>query len=319
LSEKDLVNPFISIISSTFADMKQILITGASGQLGRAFARLASFYPQFSFHLADREVLDLSHLNTIASYFDQHHFDACINCGAYTAVDKAESDIELATLINTKAPEYVAKACARKNIPLIHYSTDYVYHNQQNTPFIETDATSPKGVYAQTKLAGSLAALAAHQQTMVIRTSWVYSPFGHNFVKTMLRLGRERDTLNIVFDQIGTPTYACDLAKATLDILNQTLVKDEVEPLHGFFHYSNEGICSWYDFALAIFELTGIACQVHPIRSSEYPTPARRPAFSVLDKQKIKTTFQVSIPHWRASLAKCLDRIKMEEKEKTQG
>lgn len=295
--------------------MKQLLITGANGQLGRAFASLAALYPQFSFHLTDREMLDLAQPNTIQSYFDQQHFDCCINCAAYTAVDKAETDIELATLINTKAPEYLAKTCAKKGIPLIQYSTDYVYHSQQNTPFVETDITSPKGVYAQTKLAGSLAALAAHHQTMIIRTSWVYAPFGHNFVKTMLRLGNERDSLNIVYDQIGTPTYACDLAKATLDILKKTLVKDETDELHGFFHYSNEGVCSWYDFALAIFELAGIECKVAPIRSSEYPTPAQRPTFSVLDKQKIKTTFQLNIPHWKTSLARCLDQIKIEDKK----
>ncbi len=230
-----------------------------------------------------------------------------INCAAYTAVDKAEIESRKARKINVFGTKYLAEACAELGIPLIHFSTDYVYHNRQNTPFLETDPVSPKGVYARTKLAGERAALRAQPLSMIIRTSWVYSNFGQNFVKTMLRLGSERATLKVVADQIGSPTYAPGLAEAVLSII-QKVESGEVpkESIAGIWHYSNEGVASWYDFAAAIFEIENILCQVRPIATKDYPTPAKRPPFSVLDKSKIKAAFGLEIPHWRESLRRCL-------------
>jgi dTDP-4-dehydrorhamnose reductase len=233
-----------------------------------------------------------------------------INCAAYTAVDKAENDVKLATKINVNGARNLAKACQKYDATLIHISTDYVYHNNQNTPFKEGDKVSPKGVYAKTKLRGDNAVLKFCDKGVILRTSWVYGTFGHNFVKTMLRLGKERESLNVVFDQIGTPTYARDLAKAILKIIykveNQQV---EAAQLRGIFHYSNEGVTSWYDFTQAIFEMRGLSCKVSPIESSQYPTPAQRPPFSVLNKGKIKETFGIEIPHWRESLAECLKEL----------
>lgn len=289
--------------------MKNLLITGANGQLGQELKQLEQAYPWFRFITTDKSELDISQPAAIDAFFKKNQLDACINCAAYTAVDKAESEQEMAALVNVKATEWLAIACSEYDIPLIHFSTDYVYHSDHNRPFVETDATSPKSVYARTKLQGSLAALAANPKTIVIRTSWVYSSFGHNFVKTMLRLGEERDTLNIVYDQVGTPTYARDIASACLHIVQHLFEKPVEQSLYGIYHFSNEGVNSWYDFALAIFELTGIDCQVSPILSSQYPMAAARPAYSVLDKQKIKSTFGLEIPHWRASLKACLQAL----------
>ncbi len=288
--------------------MSRILVTGGAGQVGQELQFLADLYPGFDFIFTDVAELDITDSASVQAFFAQQPLDYCINCAAYTAVDKAESDLAPATRINVDGPRHLAEACAQAGIPFLQLSTDYVYHNQQNTPFKEGDPTSPQGVYAATKLDGDLAALAAHPAgAMVIRTSWVYSSFGHNFVKTMLRLGKERDQLRVVFDQIGTPTYARDLAVAMLDILQQAEQTPELkQQLKGVYHYSNEGVCSWYDFALAIFELCDIHCRVAPIESSEYPTPAARPPFSVLNKAKIKQTFGLEIPHWRESLLACL-------------
>jgi dTDP-4-dehydrorhamnose reductase len=289
--------------------MKNLLITGANGQVGQALKQLEQDYPMFRFITTDRLELDISQPEAIAAFFSTNKPDACINCAAYTAVDKAESEQQLATLINVKATEWLAMACSEYDIPFIHFSTDYVYHSTHNRPFVETDATSPKSIYAQTKLQGSLAALAANPKTMIIRTSWVYSYAGHNFVKTMLRLGQERDQLHVVYDQVGTPTYAGDIARACLDVLQHIFEQTDDQPAYGVYHFSNEGVCSWYDFALAIFELTGTDCQVMPILSSQYPTAAARPPYSVLDKQKIKSTFGLVIPHWRTSLKACLQAL----------
>lgn len=287
--------------------MKHILITGANGQLGQSFKKIAADFPGFHLHFLGREKLDITQKAAVDQLFQSQAFDYCINCAAYTAVDRAESEPEQAKQINVVGLENLATACQQKNIPLFHFSTDYVYHNQQNTPFKESDSTHPQSVYAQSKLVGEKAAQAIHNQVVIIRTSWVYSEFGHNFVRTMLRLGQERDQLRVVFDQIGSPTYAPDLAKAVLQIIAK-VESGEIgkAALNSIYHYSNEGVASWYDFALAIFEIKGINCQVEPIETSDFPTPAMRPPFSLLNKAKIKAAFGLKIPHWRESLEHCL-------------
>lgn len=290
--------------------MAHILITGAGGQLGREFKILSALFPDFSFSALDRSALDIGNAEAVNRYFDEHAVNYCINCAAYTAVDRAESEPDLAHLVNVTAVENLAKACARHTAPLIHFSTDYVYHNDhQNAPFRETEEATPKGVYARTKLEGEYAALKNHANSMIIRTSWVYAAFGHNFYNTMLRLGREREHIRVVFDQIGTPTYARDLAEAVLRIIQMKERKEKpLDALSGIYHYSNEGVCSWYDFALAIFELHKIQCSVEPIVTADYPTPALRPPFSLLNKAKIKETFALKIRHWRAALKDCTEK-----------
>ena len=287
-----------------------ILITGAQGQLGNEFRFLSFTHPHFRFIFTDVDGLDITKPQQVMRFFEKNAIQFVVNCAAYTAVDKAETDVTLATKINVNGSRNLAKACQAHGATMIQISTDYVYHNHQNTPFKEGDKASPKGVYAKTKLRGDLAALKFCERTLVIRTSWVYGIYGHNFVKTMLRLGKERPSLNVVFDQIGTPTNARDLAKAVLKII-QKVNNEEVSPeiLRGVFHYSNEGVTSWYDFTKAIFEIRDIDCQVHPIESSQYPTPAARPPFSVLNKQKIKDVFGIEIPHWRDSLKAVLKEL----------
>ena len=289
--------------------MKKILVTGANGQLGKCFRQLEA--PGYQFVFAGSADLDVSNARNVKAFFDAHQPDWCVNCAAYTAVDKAETEPEQARKVNRNGPANLARECARLNIPLLHFSTDYVYHNGQNTPFVETDKVSPKGVYARTKQAGEQAAMKAHPTgTMVIRTSWVYAPFGNNFVRTMLRLGAERPALNVVFDQIGTPTYAPDLAAAMLEIIQKSDKSPEFKAkTPGIWHYSNEGVTSWYDFATAIMQMARLDCKVSPIESSQYPTPAQRPHFSVLNKGKIKAAFQLAIPHWTESLGRCLEVI----------
>ena len=290
--------------------MANILVTGSNGQVGRELQFLATQFPQHQFTFTDVEELDITSPDSVNAFFRKNNFDFCLNCAAYTAVDKAESEVALATKINVDGVKNLAQACLFNQTFLIQLSTDYVYHNQQNTPFKEGDATNPQGVYAQTKLDGDLAALKIHLNTMVIRTSWVYSSYGHNFVKTMLRLGKEREHLNVVFDQIGTPTYARDLAATILNIVesisNSTIPSVNCQ---GIFHYSNEGVSSWYDFAKAIFDISNINCTVSPIETKDYPTPASRPPFSVLNKGKIKSTFNSTIPHWRDGLRRCLEAL----------
>lgn len=287
--------------------MKTILLTGANGQIGRELQEAVVDYANFEMIAADRALLDITDEHAVKAYFDDNQIDICINCAAYTAVDKAEENSEQAYLINKTAVGHLASICKERNIQLIHFSTDYVYHNDQNHPFKEEDETAPKSVYATSKLEGEQLAFAKYPECMVIRTSWVYSYYGHNFVKTMLRLGAERNHLSVVFDQIGTPTYAYDIAHAVLQILSKG------QGIAGLYHYSNEGVTSWYDFAVAIFEINELSCKVTPIESKDYPTPAKRPPFSVLNKEKIKTAFQLDIPHWRLSLQHCLERLLEEE------
>lgn len=289
-----------------------ILVTGANGQLGQCFQQLAAAFPRQTFHFAGSDVLDIADERAVKHFFQAHrNIQWVVNCAAYTAVDKAESEPDKAKRINVTGTRVLAKACAANGATFIHFSTDYVYHSTQNTPFRETDRVHPQGVYARTKLAGERAALRVHPGgTMVIRTSWVYSALGQNFVKTMLRLGQERPSINVVADQIGSPTYAPDLATTVLQIVEkveQGIVAGDSLP--GIWHYSNEGVASWYDFAVAIFDLRRIPCHVTPIETKDYPTPAQRPPFSVLNKAKIKAAFQVEIPHWRKSLEKCLAEL----------
>lgn len=287
--------------------MAKILVTGSNGQVGNELQFLAST-SDHEWLWTDVAELDITNESAIQAFFSEHQPDFVLNTAAYTAVDKAESEAALCEKINVLGPELLAKYTAAQNGKMIQLSSDYVYDNAINRPLIESDPTAPKSVYAETKLAGDLAAL-AHPGNIVIRTSWVYSSFGHNFVKTMQRLGRERDLLNIVDDQIGTPTYARDLAQAMLHIVDQK-AKGEIADFQGIYHYSNEGVCSWYDFALAIFAEEKIECKVLPIPTSQYPTPAKRPHFSVLNKAKIKAELGIEIPHWRSALVACLSVIR---------
>ena len=286
-----------------------ILVTGAGGQVGQELQVLAKNYTDVQFYFTDKETLDITSTDSINDFFANNAIDYCINCAAYTAVDKAEEASELCKKVNVDAVEYLAKACSKHDAILIQYSTDYVYHASTNQPYKEDQVTNPQGVYAKTKLAGDLTALEHCTKSIVIRTSWVYSSFGHNFVKTMIRLGEKLDSLRVVFDQIGTPTYARDLARATLEIIQKLETKEENALHYGIFNYSNEGVTSWYDFANAIFEMKNIQVNLHPIESKDYPTPAKRPHFSVMNKQKIRDTFEVAIPHWRTALKECLQLL----------
>ena len=284
-----------------------ILVTGGNGQVGSELQALSKDSP-FDFIFTDYEDLDITDNEAVFNFFNSNGITYVINCAAYTAVDKAESDLEKAHAINVEGVKNLAYVCDKNSIPLVQISTDYVYHsNTQNIPFKEDDYTLPQGVYASTKLEGDLMAQALCSNTMIIRTSWVYSSFGNNFVKTMLRLGKERDKLTVIFDQIGSPTYARDLAAAILNVLEQ-LDKGVVDEFkfNGIYHYSNEGVCSWYDFAKAIFEIKGIECDVSPIETKDYPTAAQRPHFSLLNKAKIKKEFNIEVPYWRDSLKECL-------------
>lgn len=286
--------------------LKKILLTGAAGQLGQSFQQLAEQYPQYAFTFADRNDFDLSETASIEAYCQQHTFDLIINCAAYTAVDKAESEAELADVINHVAVQKLAQIAVQQQAKFVHISTDYVFNGVQHRPYVETDEVAPRSVYGDTKLAGEQALLQTMPlNALIIRTSWVYSPFANNFVKTMLKLGEQRDNLTVIFDQVGTPTYAPDLAEAIMhivvsDIFKQPGLSTEI------YHYSNEGVCSWYDFATTIFELSGTVCTVSPIETKDYPTPATRPAYSLLNKAKIKQQFELTIPYWKDSLRRCI-------------
>lgn len=286
--------------------MKKILITGSKGQLGSELKALSNKYPDLDFIYTDIEELNLTDEEAVNTFFSQELFDICINCAAYNAVDKAEDEPQIAMLINATTVKYLAKACTKKKIPLIHISTDYVFDGKNNKPYSETDSTSPDSRYGISKLAGEKAVHDFAQSALIIRTSWLYSPFGNNFVKTMLRLGREREELAVVFDQIGTPTYAGDLARAILNILSEDKIISGVS----LYHYSNEGAISWYDFAQAIFRESSLHCRVKAIGSKEFPVKASRPFYSVLDKTKFKNDFQIEIPYWLDSLTLVINQLK---------
>ncbi|MFK7001196.1 dTDP-4-dehydrorhamnose reductase [Flavobacterium oreochromis] len=279
-----------------------VLVTGASGQLGQSLQFIASQYSEMQFVFASSQDLDITNEDQVMAFFDNNKIDFCINTAAYTAVDKAESDQEKAYLVNVIGPKNLAIACEKKKAVLVHVSTDFVFDGLHEEPYLETDQTHPLGVYGQTKLEGENEVRTNCTKHFIIRTSWVYSQFGNNFMKTMLRLAQDRDELNIVADQIGTPTNAVDLAHVILKILNQEFSIDNLE-LFGIYHFSNEGVCSWFDFAKEIFRLNSISIRLNPISTESYPTPAKRPKYSVLNKSKIKTNFKIAIKDWKEALA----------------
>ncbi|MEO7975771.1 dTDP-4-dehydrorhamnose reductase [Flavobacterium sp.] len=278
--------------------MKKILVTGANGQLGSELSVISSNYSEYEWFFADRQQVTLDNLDLLKEQLNKIKPDVILNCGAYTAVDKAETENELAFTVNHLAVELIAKYTAENNIQLIHISTDYVFDGSSSIALDEEKVTNPINVYGASKLAGELACLKENPNSIIIRTSWVYSKFGNNFVKTMQRLMQEKESINVVNDQVGSPTYAADLAQAMLDILK---FKNWIP---GIYNYSNEGEISWYDFALSIKEIGGYSCNVGGIPSSSYPTPAKRPQFSLLDKKKIKTVYNLNVPDYKKSLRK---------------
>jgi len=280
-----------------------ILITGCNGQLGNEMQLLEKENPQHQYFNTDVAQLDITNPEAIEEFVNNNAIDIIVNCAAFTAVDKAESSQELCHLLNAKAPEYLAAAVAKRGGYLVQVSTDYVFDGTNHTPYTEDEATCPNSVYGSTKLEGEKLAMAACANTMIIRTAWLYSTFGNNFVKTMIRLGQEKLELGVIFDQIGTPTYAGDLAAAIMAAINHGIVP-------GIYHFSNEGVISWYDFTKAIHRIAGItSCHVKPLHTAEYPTPAARPHYSVLDKTKIKQTYGIEIPYWEESLEKCVAKL----------
>lgn len=286
--------------------MSNILITGANGQLGSEIRSLSdlSLY-QDNFFFTDYQELDITDKSAIKIFITSNNIDSIVNCAAYTAVDLAEKEVEKAEKINATASKYLAEIAKECNCKFVHVSTDYVFDGTNYKPYVETDIPNPASIYGKTKLQGEIFIQEINpKNTIIIRTSWVYSSFGNNFVKTMIRLANERDSINVIDDQIGTPTYAADLAKAILTILPE-ISNDKVD----FFHFSNEGACTWYDFAKAIFEIKKLNCKVNPIPTKMYPTPAKRPNYSLLSKSKIKETFKIEIPYWRDSLGILLFKL----------
>ncbi|HYQ57928.1 MAG TPA: dTDP-4-dehydrorhamnose reductase, partial [Draconibacterium sp.] len=270
------------------------------GQLGNELKVLSENYPGWEFDFTDVDSLDITNEAAVKQYLADNKFNLVINCAAYTAVDKAESDFVTAQKVNALAPKLLAKYSNANGARLIHVSTDYVFAGDAHSPYKETDVVAPNGAYGKTKLDGERNCQAENPATVIIRTAWLYSTFGNNFVKTMLRLGKEKGELAVVFDQVGSPTYAADLAAVILK------VAESEEFVPDIYHYSNEGVASWYDFALAIFELAGVDCKVKPVLSENFPTPAKRPAYSVLNKAKIKDTYHLEVPYWRDSLKTCI-------------
>ncbi|MED9995703.1 MAG: dTDP-4-dehydrorhamnose reductase [Paludibacteraceae bacterium] len=294
--------------------MKNILVTGAYGQLGNEVRLLSANYPQYNFMFTDVDSLDICDKAMLLDFVQGNDIRYIINCAAYTAVDKAEDDAELCEKINAKAVKNLGEVAQEVGAGIIHVSTDYVFNGKGYMPYTEDMPTSPCSVYGKTKLKGEKALLKACEKAMVVRTAWLYSPFGNNFVKTMRKLGAEREQLNVIFDQIGTPTYAEDLAAALLVMMDKTI--DQEHNKGGVYHYSNEGVCSWYDFTLKIHQLSGITtCQVNPIETKDYPTKAARPHYSVLNKAKIKATFGVQVPHWESSLQRCIEELNNQQED----
>ncbi len=290
--------------------MKKIVITGANGQLGSELRELSLHYPVYSFSFTDFDTLDITNADALKVFFRKENPDFVINCAAYTAVDQAEKEPAAAAMLNGEAPGILSAVCRDYSARLIHISTDYVFDGCNHRPYLENDPVAPQGVYGKTKREGEVNCL-SEGPSVVIRTSWLYSRFGKNFMKTMIEKGTRDKFLKVVFDQVGTPTYAGDLAAAIMEII-AVAVRNKEEWYPGIYHFSNEGVCSWYDFALAILKIAGIDCQVVPVVSAEFPTLAPRPHFSVLDKTKIKLTFGLTIPWWMDSLTRCIQLIKTE-------
>ena len=283
-----------------------ILVTGANGQLGNEMQVLARENLQHTYFFTDVQELDICDEQAVYAYVSEHKIDIIVNCAAYTAVDKAEDNVELCDKLNNIAPGYLARAAQANGAAMIQVSTDYVFDGTAHIPYTEEEPTCPASVYGSTKLAGEQNVMDHCEKAMVIRTAWLYSIYGNNFVKTMIRLGQERDSLGVIFDQIGTPTYANDLAQAIFAAINKGVVR-------GIYHFSDEGVCSWYDFTVAIHRLAGIAsCKVKPLHTADYPAKAPRPHYSVLDKTKIKDIFGIEIPHWEESLKRCINQLRME-------
>ena len=283
-----------------------ILVTGANGQLGNEMQVLARENLQHTYFFTDVQELDICDEQAVYAYVSEHKIDIIVNCAAYTAVDKAEDNVELCDKLNNIAPGYLARAAQANGAAMIQVSTDYVFDGTAHIPYTEEEPTCPASVYGSTTLAGEQNVMDHCEKAMVIRTAWLYSIYGNNFVKTMIRLGQERDSLGVIFDQIGTPTYANDLAQAIFAAINKGVVR-------GIYHFSDEGVCYWYDFTIAIHRLAGIAsCKVKPLHTADYPAKAPRPHYSVLDKTKIKDTFGIEIPHWEESLKRCINQLRME-------
>jgi dTDP-4-dehydrorhamnose reductase len=295
--------------------MLNVLVTGSNGQLGSEIKELIQHSTlntqNFNYHFTTSDSLDITKHDEVKKYCEVNNIKVIINCAAYTAVDKAESEKELANRVNHLAVKYLAEISKEKNIKLIHISTDYVFDGKNYKPYTEEDKTNPNGIYGATKLAGEKAMIEINpSNSIIIRTSWVYSYYGANFVKTMLRLGKEKESLGVIFDQVGTPTYAKDLAKAIFDIIqHSTLNTQHSTSSTEIYNFSNEGVVSWYDFAKEIMKIAKLNCKINPIETKDYPTPAIRPHYSVLNKAKIKNDFNLDIPYWKDGLDDCLKRL----------
>lgn len=283
----------------------KILITGSNGQLGNELRLLEPQFGNYTMTFTDVAELDISDMQAVSSFFDGLRPDVVINCAAYTAVDKAEQEPDLAMKINSLAVKNLSNACGEFDALLIHVSTDYIFNGRGHRPYVETDTPDPVSSYARSKYSGETQMLSSCKNGIILRTSWLYSSFGNNFVKTILRYGKERGSLNVVFDQIGSPTYARDLAVAIMDIIPRCEAHEGVD----IYHYANEGVVSWYDFAKAIVELSGISCVIRPIETKDYPLPATRPFYSVLNKARFKETFSLDIPYWKDSLKDCMQLL----------
>ena len=286
--------------------MKNILVTGSNGQLGSEIREISDRYENYNFVFTDVEELDLTISEDIDSFFTDNKIDVCVNCAAYTAVDKAEDEIGLAMLVNSTAVDNLSKVCNNNGTLLFHISTDYVFNGKHFMPYLETDTVSPDSQYGLSKLKGEEAVMLNCDKAIIVRTSWLYSSHGNNFVKTLIKLGNERDQLSVVSDQVGTPTYAADLAEAIMVMIASF---DETKPKE-IYHFSNEGAISWYDFGKAIMKLSNIECAINPIDSKDYPSKANRPFYSVLSKSKIKKHYGVNVPYWEDSLRRMIIKSK---------
>ena len=287
--------------------MTPVLITGCKGQLGSEIQRLSGQYPEISFIFTDLEELNITRTHDIQSFLDSMPVKFIVNCAGYTAVDLAEDEREMAERLNADATGYLAKVSAERGIQLIHISTDYVFDGEKNHPYLEVDPVNPQTVYGKSKLQGE-EALNQSGKGIIIRTSWLYSSFGNNFVKTILKLSGEKESLNVVFDQTGCPTYARDLASAILEMIRME-IKLENSPRHDIYHYSNQGMCSWYEFATSIIDFAGSGCKIIPVESKDYVTKAVRPRYTVMSKKKIMNDYDLNIPHWKDSLKDCIDKL----------